>query len=125
MSIARVRIHSAEGFNGQPADVIGLSSGASVNEESWNAYFEKQGQTVSKLPDGLAPRGGISEEYYVVQPPAASYEQLLAFGRACVGFSEGRASQVPIVDYSSDIVVIDNRQNDPSRYNPSDILASA
>lgn len=125
MAVARVRIHSAENFEGQPIDVVGLSRSVEINKGPWEKYFEQQGQTVRRLPRGLSVLGGVSTEYFMVHPPAQSREELRAFGRACIGRSEGDEQQEPLVDYGNDIVVMDNRLHDPSHYDPADVLATA
>lgn len=126
MAISRVRIHSAEDFEGHPIDVIGLSRSASVDEEQLRGYFADQGQTVRRLPKGLAVWGGISTEYFMVHPPMANAEKIHDFGRVCVGGVEGGEYRAPLISYGDDgIVVFNNRHSDPAVYNPANIVASA
>lgn len=121
MAVSRIRIHAAEGHNGQPATVIGVSRSEVdlFGHPKFRQFAEENGLSVREVPESWSPRGGISAAYVEVQPPLDD-DQLRQFGAICVGGMHNGNSYRGIVE---DGFVIDNRHSDPQHYDPADLLA--
>jgi hypothetical protein len=102
MSSCRVRIYSAENFQGEPMDIVGTSRsvGDLFGHPRMQAFLEEQNKEVAVLPKGLAPTGGESVEYWTVRPPFDD-EQLQQFGKLCVE---------EVIDHDDGVYVVDQRQ---------------
>lgn len=118
MASCRVRIYSAENFQGEPMDIVGTSRsvGDMFGHPRMQEFLQDQNKEVAVLPKGLAPTAGNSAEYWTVRPPFDD-EQLQLFGKLCV---------TEVVAHDDGVYVLDQRrpQQVPTLYG-GELIASS